>query len=131
MEMVKVYRIEDRENGKGPYVNDHVTYMDREHSDMPAPFFDFDAQEYEVIRDEWDRHAHYAMPDMETLFDFWRFKTRKRLLKQGFVIAVYVVAKEFVFEGQSGLQVAFHKPKATKVSEYPLLRTVSWNNDSQ
>jgi hypothetical protein len=131
MEMVKVYRIEDKENGKGPYANDHVSYMDKEHRDMPPPFFDFDQDAYSIMRNEWDSHTHYAMPDLETLFDFWRLRTRKRLFKHGFVIAVYTVAKEYVFEGQSGLQVAFHKPKATKVSEHPLLRTVSWNNDLQ
>ena len=115
-----VYRLEDANNGEGPFKNrgdlwEHDDFSDWRYrhigSAHPGPMSDSITMPW---RESERERLVFGCPSKE-MIDFW-FEPGYNMFKSaGYVINVYKVHGNAVKKGRSGTQVVFNRDKATLV----------------
>lgn len=107
--MIRVYRVEHREDRCGPFRRDHARLAPRggwKGQVLPPPY-----EEQLAIGGDW----HCGVDRLEKSFDWFDDEDRRALSNHGFVLAVYEVPPEDVQTGHH--QVTFVRPSARLVQE--------------
>ena len=113
---MKVYRVEHRETGKGPWTHDYSRPWSLDATDMPTPWNDiwFDKRPSAASRLEW----RYAFPDLDRFMRWMSARDCMNLDTFGFVLACYKVPRRSVRCG--GEQALFNATRAQRLVLYPL-----------